>query len=166
MELCSWREEVQISHLQSADDTILGRSKFEKFVDRTRCLSTVPGLKNKEGKCSAGITIHRNEQELAMALGCEVGKWPIKNFRVPLGSRDLLGCNGGRGGEKDKCWEQSQFIQMQRIKISQSALCNKSIYYLSHYRIPVNVAKRVESFQRNFSWEEEHLRRKKRKPFG
>ncbi|KAL5555361.1 hypothetical protein UlMin_037597 [Ulmus minor] len=85
------REEVVVSHLQFADDTIFLLDSEQINIQKVHTIlnffSICSGLKINMNKSSlAGI--HMEDEEvmaLAAVVGCEKGSWPIKYLGLPLG---------------------------------------------------------------------------------
>ena len=85
------REEVVVSHLQFADDTLFlldpDQSNIQKVHTILNFFSMCSGLKINMNKSSlAGI--HMEDEEvmaLAAVVGCEKGSWPMKYLGLPLG---------------------------------------------------------------------------------
>ncbi|KAL5580279.1 hypothetical protein UlMin_012721 [Ulmus minor] len=85
------REEVVVSHLQFADDTLFllepDKSNIEKVNTILKFFSMCSGLKINMNKSSlAGISLTEEEVGvLASEVGCEKGYWPMKYLGLPLG---------------------------------------------------------------------------------
>ncbi|KAL5545070.1 hypothetical protein UlMin_008854 [Ulmus minor] len=85
------REEVVVSHLQFADDTLFlvnpDQINIQKVHTILNFFSMCSGLKINMNKSSlAGI--HMEDEEvmaLAAVVGCEKGSWPMKYLGLPLG---------------------------------------------------------------------------------
>lgn len=85
------RENVEITHLQFADDTIFFLKEDEQncnnmnMILESFCL--ISGLKINKAKCSlVGINSENpNVERLAEVLGCGVGSWPLSYLGLPLG---------------------------------------------------------------------------------
>ncbi|PRQ44942.1 putative RNA-directed DNA polymerase [Rosa chinensis] len=85
------REEVEITHLQFADDTIFFLKDDDQnwnnlnMVLESFCLFS--GLKINKSKCSVvGINTEAGRLErMADEQGCEIGVWPMKYLGLPLG---------------------------------------------------------------------------------
>ena len=71
-------EEVSISHLQFADDTLFFLENFRIVDTILKFFSVCSGLKINMGKSTiVGINVDSSLlQEIAMSLGCEAGEWP------------------------------------------------------------------------------------------
>ncbi|KAL5566576.1 hypothetical protein UlMin_029740 [Ulmus minor] len=85
------REEVVVSHLQFADDTLFLLDPDQNNIQKVHIIlnffSMCSGLKINMNKSSlAGI--HMEDEEvmaLAAVVGCEKGSWPMKYLGLPLG---------------------------------------------------------------------------------
>ncbi|KAL5556911.1 hypothetical protein UlMin_039147 [Ulmus minor] len=85
------REEVVVSHLQFADDTLFllepDKSNIEKVNTILKFFSMCSDLKINMNKSSlVGISLTEEEVGvLASEVGCEKGSWPMKYLGLPLG---------------------------------------------------------------------------------
>ncbi|KAL5539045.1 hypothetical protein UlMin_044773 [Ulmus minor] len=85
------REEVVVSHLQFADDTLFllepDKSNIKKVNTILKFFGMCSGLKINMNKSSlVGISLANDEvRALASEVGCEKGSWPMKYLGLPLG---------------------------------------------------------------------------------
>lgn len=114
----------------------------------------ISGLKINRAKCSiAGIHIEEGEVEgLALALGCEVGRWPVKHLGLPLGgnSREVNFWSPvvEKVERRLEGWSKAYFsrreVDINPISVDQ--FCN----LLSLVKIPCSLAKRLVGLMSNF----------------
>uniref|UniRef100_A0A2N9ERP6 Reverse transcriptase domain-containing protein n=1 Tax=Fagus sylvatica TaxID=28930 RepID=A0A2N9ERP6_FAGSY len=152
---------VCVSHLLYADDTILFCDANPEQLLYIRmvltCFEAVIGLKVNMTK-SEMVPIGEvpNLSAMAELLYCRIGSLPLQYLRMPLGAaykaleiwnpiiekveRQLAG------------WQKMYLSKGGRLTLLKSTLSSLPTYYLSLFPIPVNVAKRIESLQRNFLW--------------
>ena len=89
------RDEVFVSHLQFVDDTLLLLEAELDNIKYVNCLlkffTVCSGLKiNMGNNTLAGINMEENLlYGLALELGCEVGKWPLKYLGLPFGGNPV-----------------------------------------------------------------------------
>ena len=157
------RENVEITHLQFADDTIFFLKDDEQncanlnlILETICCIS---GMKINNAKCSlVGINSNgSNVERLAEMLGCGVGSWPLKYLGLPLGGnpRSVSFWNPvvDRVEKRLEGWKKAFLSRGGRLTLIQAVLDSLPTYYLSLFRIPSVVAKTLESLMRNFLWE-------------
>ncbi|KAL5567832.1 hypothetical protein UlMin_024407 [Ulmus minor] len=133
------REEVVVSHLQFADDTLFlldpDQSNIQKVHTILNFFSMCSGLKINMNKSSlAGI--HMEDEEvmaLAAVVGCEKGSWPMKYLGLPLGGNP----------NSTEFWNPV------------SVLSSIPIYFMSLFKLPNGVAALLEKMMRQFLWDKE-----------
>ena len=133
-------EEVQISHLFFADDTLVfckdSRDQmaylswiqvwFEAFSDLKINLdkSYVLQVRNME-----------NSEELALELGCNIGRLPITYLKLPLGMRrhytSVWDGVEERFRRKVAIWKRQYISKEGRLTLIRSTLSNLPVYLLS-----------------------------------
>ncbi|KAL5565627.1 hypothetical protein UlMin_028791 [Ulmus minor] len=139
------REEVVVSHLQFADDTLFllepDKSNIEKVNTILKFFSMCSGLKINMNKSSlAGITL--TEQEvgvLASEVGCE--KAEFWNPVIEKVSKRLDG------------WKKAFLSKGGRLTLIQSVLSSIPTYYMSLFKLPRVVAASLEKMMREFLWD-------------
>ncbi|BFG35264.1 hypothetical protein CerSpe_215380 [Prunus speciosa] len=85
------QDEVEVSHLQFADDTTFflddKEESWRNLFDVLDLFCTVSGMKINKGKSSLlGINFNMASlEDKAGRWGCEVGSWPMVYLGMPLG---------------------------------------------------------------------------------
>ena len=115
------------------------------------------GLKINLGKSELVPVISVPDvEELAVVLGCKVGKLPMSYLGLPLGSsfKDKTIWNGIVEKLETRLagWKRMYLSKGGRVTLIKSMLSNIPTYYLSLFPIPVGVAHRIEKIQRDFLW--------------
>ncbi|KAK9111898.1 hypothetical protein Scep_019417 [Stephania cephalantha] len=89
------REGVHITHLQYADDSLLfvknTKESATKAMQLVRVFCMISGLKLNMDKCSLlGINVPDEEVlQVAEGIECQVGAWPMKYLRMPIGGSPM-----------------------------------------------------------------------------
>uniref|UniRef100_A0A803PZS1 Reverse transcriptase domain-containing protein n=1 Tax=Cannabis sativa TaxID=3483 RepID=A0A803PZS1_CANSA len=156
------KDNVQISHLQFADDTLFfvkDEASLRKLVEIVETFCGVSSLKvnlNKSqllGICLEEEVVAQNTE----VIGCKVGTWPMTYLGMPLGGsprKDIFW-----EPVLDKCakrldgWKCSFLSRGGRLTLIQSVLSSLPIYYLSLFKAPKIVIKAIEKMMRDFFWE-------------
>ncbi|KAL5548696.1 hypothetical protein UlMin_003927 [Ulmus minor] len=159
------REEVVVSHLQFADDTLFlldpDQSNIQKVHTILNFFSMCSGLKINMNKSSlAGI--HMEDEEvmaLAAVVGCEKGYWPMKYLGLPLGgnpnSTEFWNPVVEKVGKRLDGWKKSVLSKGGRLTMIQSVLSSIPIYFMSLFKLPNGVAALLEKMMRQFLWDKE-----------
>jgi hypothetical protein len=152
---------VSVSHLLYADDTILFCDAIPEQLLYIRmaltCFEAVTGLKVNMTK-SEMVPIGEVQDLSAMAelLYCQIGSLPMQYLGMPLGApyRALEIWNPiiEKVERRLAGWQKLYLSKGGRLTLLKSTLSSLPTYYLSLFPIPVSVAKRIESLQRNFLW--------------
>ena len=141
-------EEMVISHLLYADDTLLfcKADKDElKFISWTLMwFKAVSGLKinlNKSEIIPIGTVA--NMEELALELGCKVGTLPTTYLGLPLGAKhkalSVWDSVEERFRERLASWKLQYISKGGRVTLIRSSLSSLPIYHLSLFRAPLKV---------------------------
>ena len=154
-------EEVNISHLLYADDTMVMCNADPEQLMYVRLVLTgfeaVTGLKVNMAK-SEMVPVGEvgNLQVLADILCCRIGELPMTYLGMPLGSnfKSLSIWNPiiEKMEKRLAGWQRLYLSKGGRITLVKSTLSSLPTYYMSLFTIPVSVAKRLEQIQRNFLW--------------
>ena len=156
------KKAVKVNMLQYADDTLFSCKANIKSVFNIKimlsCFKLVSGLKVKFLKSRiGGVGVEQTEiLSFVFVLNCEIMRTPFKYLGLPVG-----GCN-----KRGRFWDEvvnkikrrlgkwkGRFISMAgRICLIKSVLSSISLLYLSLFKIPSNVLKKIVSLQRNFLW--------------
>ncbi|KAJ9708505.1 hypothetical protein PVL29_000510 [Vitis rotundifolia] len=160
---------VHISHLLFADDTIVFcEAKKEQLMHLSWILfwfEAASGLKINLAK-SEIIPVGEVEgmDELAVELGCRVGKLPAVYLGLPLGApnKSISVWDGVEEKMRRRlaAWKHQYLSKGGRITLLKSTLANIPVYQMSLFRIPNSVARRLEKLQRDFLWGGGNLERR------
>ncbi|KAL5539489.1 hypothetical protein UlMin_044009 [Ulmus minor] len=155
------REEVVVSHLQFADDTLFllepDQINIQKVHTILKFFSMCSGLKINMNKSSlAGI--HMEDEEvmaLAVVVGCEKGSWPMKYLGLPLGgnpnSTEFWNLVIEKVGKRLDGWKKAVLSKGGRLTMIQSVLSSIPIYFMSLFKLPNGVAALLEKMMRQRS---------------
>jgi hypothetical protein len=154
--------EVMISHLQYADDTLcVGEASINNLWALKAILrgfEMVSGLKVNYWKSSLmGLNVSQEFMSLASSfLNCKTSFVPFKYLGLPVGANprrlftwepllDSLRKRLGGWGNK--------FVSLGgRIVLLNAVLNAIPIFYLSYFKIPIMVWKKIRRIQREFLW--------------
>jgi hypothetical protein len=105
------------------------------------------------------IPLNISQQEgttLANILGCKVGKLPITYLGTPLHWKKLNKNDWNflinKIEKKITLWKEKLLSLGGRLTLIKSVLNTIPIYWMSNYRLPVHVRKRIEQLCRKFLW--------------
>ena len=154
-------EELVISHLLYADDTLLfcKADKDElKFISWTLMwFEAVSGLKinlNKSEIIPIGTVA--NMEELALELGYKVGTLPTTYLGLPIGAKhkalSVWDSVEERFRKRLVSWKLQYISKGGRVTLIRSSLSSLPIYHLSLFRAPLKVCARLERIQRQLLW--------------
>lgn len=124
------------------------------------------GLKINYEKCELiGVRVADSLLvSLANAFGCKVGKFPSKYLGVPLclglPKKSLWDSVVECIDKKLSSWKRRYLSLGGRITLLKFVLSSIPIYYLSCFKCPKSVLRRIEKSQRNFLWNDAVEKRK------
>ncbi|CAL0321669.1 unnamed protein product [Lupinus luteus] len=147
------KNEVPISHLQYADDTLLiGKN----YADNINALKKMIGLRVNFQK-SSFIGLNADDRFTQMAankLFCSVGSVPFKFLRIPVSANPKRSCTWSIVIDSFKrrlsLWQHKLLSFGGRVILIKSILSSLSIYFLSLYKASVSVILELETIQRRF----------------
>ena len=162
-------EELFISHLLYADDTLLfceADNDQLKFLSWTLMwFEALSGLRidlNKSEIIPIGPVV--NVEELASELGCGVGSLPTSYLGLPPGVyHKALGVWDSvemRFRKRLASWKMQYISKGGRLTLICNTLSSLLIYYLSLFRMPQKVCARLERIKRQFLWGGSNLEKK------
>ena len=97
-----------------------------------------------------------NLEELALELGCKVGKLSSLYLGLPLGAphKSMAVWDGveERLRRRLALWKMQYISKRGRLTLIQSTLSSMPIYYMSILHMPRSVRLRLEQIQRDFLW--------------
>lgn len=156
------KEELEVSHLQFADDSIIfgdaNEMNIETLKSILRCFEWHSGLKiNFQKSCLYGIGVDATRLDSwANFLNCLVGKLPFIYLGLPIGARPsdkkVWQTVVDRVENKLKTWENHFLSLGGRVVLTKAVLTSIPIYYLSFFKLPKFVLNRLKSIQCQFLW--------------
>ena len=151
-----------LSHLQFVDDTILfSEANLEELQCIKRLLRNfelASGLKvNFQKSLICGIGVDDCFlNKVARLLCCKVGMLPISYLGLPLGAnpRSLSTWEPVINKFKSRLsvWKRKNLSLRGRLILLKPCLSNLPVYYMSLYKVPVQVCKELDKLQRRFLW--------------
>lgn len=153
---------VMIYHLLYVDDSLIFCSPDKEQLGLLRSIliwfEIVSGLRvnlKKSEMFSVGSGVDLSS--LAEGWGCKVGYLPTSYLGLPLGASFKLTSVWEpvieRFEKKLSGWKRGYISKGGKMTLIKSTLQNLPVYFMSLFRIPSSVAKRLEKIQRNFLWD-------------
>lgn len=156
------RNEVQLSHLQYADDTIIfgqwNMVNAKNLIRIMRCHQEVSGLKINLSKSKVfGIGFTSQEVDwIANGMGCVLGKLPTTYLVVPIGLNMRNKENWKISIEKFRSkladWKARLISFGGGLTLVRTVLGSMALYYFSLIRAPMSVIESLESVRKSFFW--------------
>ncbi|XP_016170077.1 uncharacterized protein LOC107612834 [Arachis ipaensis] len=156
------KDNIELSHLQFADDTILFCPPEEEIVRNykriLRCFEVMSGLSINFEKFSL-IPVNCSQKwvdRMCGLLGYQAAALPVKYLGINLGANPRLVKTWkpviDKVEEKLSLWKAKILSKAGKLVLIKSVINSLPIYYLSLYKMPVAVAKKLISLQRRFFW--------------
>ena len=154
-------EELELSQVLYADDTLLfckdnpGHLAYMGWI--LMWFEALSGLKINLGKREIfPIGGRENVEALMTELGCKAGTLRTTYLGLALGApHKLVGIWDPieeRFRRRLAIWKHQYISKGGQVTLIRSTLSNLSIYFMSLFRIPSLVCKRLEKIQRDFLW--------------
>ncbi|GJU24505.1 putative RNA-directed DNA polymerase, eukaryota, reverse transcriptase zinc-binding domain protein [Tanacetum coccineum] len=155
-------DEVCLTHLQYADDTIFigkwNRNNIVNMMKLLKCFQLVSGLKVNLSKSKLyGIGIEMEEiEDYARSLECRAGKLPFLYLGLPIGNNMGRIENWNIMVDKFKSkladWKAKMISFGGRLTLVKSVLGSLSLYFFSLFRAPMSVLHSLERISERFFW--------------
>ena len=154
-------EGLVLTHLLYVDDTLIfcGVDRIQLVYLRWLLMwfEAISGLRINLSK-SKIILVRRvdDAEALAAELGCKVGSLPASYLGLPLGAPDnsiaIWDPIEERFRKRLALWKRQFISKGGRTTLIQSTLSSMPIYFMTLFRLPRIVKKRLERIQRDFLW--------------
>ncbi|XP_057733852.1 uncharacterized protein LOC130949032 [Arachis stenosperma] len=156
------RDKIELSHLQFADDTILFCPPEEETIRNykrlLRCFEMMSGLSINFEKSNL-IPVNCSQEwvsHMCQILGCQETALPVRYLGISLGANPRLVKTWKpvieKVEEKLNLWKAKVLSKAGKLVLIKSVINSLPIYYLSLYKMPNAVARRIISLQRKFFW--------------
>ena len=150
-----------VTHLQSADDTILFLDLNEQSIATMKfllyCYEAMSGMKINFEKSEVFVFGVDGEEQSRVAnlFNCALGSFPMKYLGVPVSNRKLLAsdfeCLPNKIQKKLGCW-QPVSTGGRKILID-SCLSNVPTYVMGFYKVPEGTHHKMDMQRAKFYWE-------------
>ncbi|XP_057723574.1 uncharacterized protein LOC130939490 [Arachis stenosperma] len=156
------RDNIELSHLQFADDTILfcppEEETLRNYQRLLRCFEMMSGLSINFEKSNL-IPVNCSSEwanRMCQLLGCQEAALPVRYLGISLGANPRLVKTWkhvlDKVEEKLNLWNAKVLSKAGKLVLIKSVINSLPIYYLSLYKMPNAVARRIISLQRRFFW--------------
>ncbi|XP_016172426.1 uncharacterized protein LOC107614807 [Arachis ipaensis] len=159
------RNNIELSHLQFADDIILFCPTEEETIRNykrlLRCFELMSGL-NINFEKSSFIPVNSDQRwarKMCQLLGCKEASLPVRYLGISLGANPRLVKTWkpviDKVEERLSLWKAKSLNKAGKLVLIKYVLNSLPVYYLSLYKLPKTVAKKLISLQRRFLWSTE-----------
>ncbi|PWA80255.1 reverse transcriptase domain, Reverse transcriptase zinc-binding domain protein [Artemisia annua] len=155
-------DNVVVSHLQYADDTIFfgewDKDNAKNLMCILNCFEKVSGLKVNLNKSRLyGVGVNSDEVvNMARWMQCSVGEFPFTYLGLPIGKcmrRESAWRGVVEKFKKRLCeWKAKTMSFGGRLTLVKSVLGSLPLYYFSMFRVPLCVTKKLERIRKDFFW--------------
>ncbi|XP_071687637.1 uncharacterized protein [Rutidosis leptorrhynchoides] len=155
-------DEIVISHLQYADDTIFfgewSKRNSKNIAKLLKCFENISGLKVNLKKSSLyGIGVPKPEvEDMAKAIDCSAGSTPFTYLGLPIGVPSTKASSWHPIIEKFEKrlsdWKAKTISYGGRLTLIKSVLSSLPLYYFSLFHAPTKVINSLEAIRRKFFW--------------
>lgn len=153
-------DNVVVSHLQYADDTIFfgewDKENARNLMCILKCFEKVSGFKVNLNKSRLyGVGVNSDEVvNMARWMQCSVGEFPFTYLGLPIGEcmrRESAWRVVVEKIKKRLCgWKAKTMSFRGRLTLVKSVLGSLPLYYFSIFRVPLCVTKKLESIRKDF----------------
>ncbi|KAL1326310.1 hypothetical protein AAHE18_13G219100 [Arachis hypogaea] len=159
------RDNIELSYLQFADDTVLfcplEEETIKNYKRLLRCFELMSGLSINFDKSNL-IPINCEQQwsrRMCSLLGCKEATLPVRYLGVPLGANPRLVKTWkpiiDKVEKKLSLWKSKILSKAGKLVLIKAVLNSLPVYYLSLYKMSKAVAEKLISLQRRFLWSKE-----------
>jgi len=156
------KQNVYVSHLQFADDTLIFSEAEDHYIIMIQQIligfQALSGLAVNYKK--SGLIVIGKEaswaQGMANVIGCLLVELPVRYLGIPLGANmrkaQSWQCIIERVRKKLDSWKSSCLSRAGRVVLIKAVLNSLPLYYMSLFRMPKKVASEINRLQRRFLW--------------
>nr|XP_029151561.1 uncharacterized protein LOC114925942 [Arachis hypogaea] len=163
------RDNIELSHLQFAYDTVLFCPPEEETIKNYKRLlcsfEVMSGLSINFDKSSLIPDNCEQQwvQSMCSLLGCKEAALPVRYLGIPLGANPRLVKTWkpiiDKVKEKLGLWKSKTINKAGKLVLIKAVLNSLLVYYLSLYKMPKGVQEKLISLQRRFLWSKEDGRK-------